>query len=232
MDTRRDRQRAALTSEIKSTAQRLMAEHGTAGVSLRLIARELGMSAPSLYHYYASYDALITALLVDAFNALADELERHTEGQLPAAQRVLNVTLAFRSWALRHPIDFQLIYGNPIPGYQAPRELTVPAVVRSYTIIAQLLEAALAGSEQHGTAEFSCIPETVAAHLAQMKQENSYDISSYVLHATLVLWTRMYGCVMLELYNHLQASVGDTDAFYRAQMIQSLRAVGVELASP
>lgn len=230
MDTRRDRQRTALIAEIKDTARRLMAEHGTAGVSLRLIARELGMSAPSLYHYYASYDALITALLVDAFNALADELARAGDDHAqPPAEQLMTAAMAFRAWALQRPIDFQLMYGNPIPGYHAPREVTVPAVVRSYTIVAALLDAALAGDEQGVAAEFGTIPPTIVAHLSQLREQNNYEVSNHVLYATLVLWTRMYGCVMLELYNHLQPSVGDVDAFYRIQIVQTLRAAGVEI---
>lgn len=229
MSTRRDRQRIALIVEIKDTARRLMAEHGTAGVSLRLIARELGMSAPSLYHYYPAYDALITALLVDAFNALADELARAGETVQPPAEQLLSAALAFRTWALHRPIDFQLMYGNPIPGYHAPPEVTVPAVVRSYTIVGALLDAALAGDERGVAAEFCTIPPTIAAHLSQLREQNHYPVSNHVLYATLVLWTRMYGCVMLELYNHLQPSVGDVDMFYRIQIVQTLRAAGVEI---
>src|SRR5262245_85809 len=120
--TRREKQYAATSAEIKDTARRLMAEHGTAGVSIRAIARAMGLSAPSLYHYFPNRDELITALISDAFNALADELEQvrdRTAGT--AAERLMAVVLAYRSWALAHPLDFQLIYGNPIPGYVAPR---------------------------------------------------------------------------------------------------------------
>lgn len=227
METRRERQRVALAAEIKQTARRLMAEHGTAGVSLRLIAREIGMSAPSLYHYYPSYDALVTALLVDGFNALADELAQRAASQPAPAQALQAVIVGFRGWALQHPIDFQLLFGNPLPGYQAPREVTVPAVVRSYVILAGALHAALPGGSP-AMAERAAIPAVILEHLEQLREQHAYTVGPDVLYATLSLWTRMHGCVMLELYHHLQPAVGDVDAFYRSEMTQALRILGIE----
>ena len=114
--------------EIKETARGLMAINGTAGLSLRAIAREMGMTAPALYHYYASLNDLITALILDAFTQLADTLE--TTAADPAlttvAERLTAVANANRQWALDHPLDFQLIYGNPIPDYEQPADITYP----------------------------------------------------------------------------------------------------------
>ena len=132
--TRREKQHISTQEEIKQVARRLMAEQGTAALSSRMIAREMGLTAPALYHYFASRDELITALIVDAFNALADALEeaRDEAATGSAREQLVQTLLTYRRWALEHPIDFQLIYGNPIPGYEAPRELTVPAAERGF----------------------------------------------------------------------------------------------------
>src|SRR3954454_14822783 len=139
--TRREQQYAATSAEIKDIARRLMAEHGTAGLSIREVAREMRMTAPALYHYFANRDALITALILDAFNALADALEqaRADAATYTPVQQLKAVLIGYRAWALAHPIDFQLIYGNPIPGYEARREVTVPAVARGFQVIIELM---------------------------------------------------------------------------------------------
>lgn len=226
--TRREHQRAATGEEIKAVARKQMAEHGTAGVSLRQIARAMEMSAPSLYHYFENYDALITALIVDAFNDLADTLEQAADASADAEpqEQLLALAQAYRGWALQHPIDFQLIYGNPIPGYSAPRERTVPAVVRSYVTLAKVVGLA---AEQHSEELVAALgerPASVEAHLAAMRAQYDYPVSPAVLYATVVLWTQMHGIITLELYHHLQPTVGDVDAFYQAQVRHTLQTLG------
>lgn len=221
--TRRERQYAATGQEIKAAARSLMAEHGTAGVSLRAIARAMEMSAPSLYHYFPSYDDLITALISDAFNALADELER-VRGQAagPATDRLLAVALAYRDWALAHPIDFQLIYGNPLPGYVAPREATVPAATRSFVVFAGLIAEALAGGAHAPTAGEQLVPAELRAHLAALREADGYDVPLAALYLATVGWTRIHGIIMLELFNHIQPVAGDVALFYRIQIADLL----------
>ncbi|MBZ0286445.1 MAG: WHG domain-containing protein, partial [Anaerolineae bacterium] len=122
---------------IKAIARRHMAEQGTAAVGLRAIARDLDMTAPALYRYFPSLDDLITALIVDAYNANADAMAEADAAQPPTdyLARLLAALNAYRDWALAHPVDFQLIYGNPIPGYHAPAEITIPAARRNFAVM-------------------------------------------------------------------------------------------------
>ncbi|MBC8078325.1 MAG: TetR/AcrR family transcriptional regulator, partial [Chloroflexales bacterium] len=169
--SRRERQREATSDEIKQVARQQMAEEGTAGLSLRGIARQMGLSAPALYRYYPSRDELITALIVDAFHALGDatqaaQVHMHTSDY---AGRFLAMTVGYRQWALDHPVDFALIYGNPIPGYHAPAEVTTPAVRRSTAPLVNLLnESWLAGAMAPLD---RAISPTVEAHLAGWAQQ-------------------------------------------------------------
>jgi AcrR family transcriptional regulator len=113
--TRRERLRAATTSEIKQIARQQMAQKGAAALSLRAIAREMGMTSPALYRYFASRDDLVTALIVDAYNSLADALEAARHGCPPTdhKQRLLEMGLAYRNWAISHAQDYTLIFGTP-----------------------------------------------------------------------------------------------------------------------
>ena len=103
----------SMEAQIKAVARQQMADHGTAGLSLRGIGREMGISAPAIYNYYPRLDDLITALIVDAFNALADAIEAAEAGTPgeTCGQKILAMCLAYRQWAVEHPVDFQLIYG-------------------------------------------------------------------------------------------------------------------------
>src|SRR5262249_52475144 len=126
--SRRERFRQFTIAEIKQEAARQLAEQGAAGLSLRAVARELGMVSSALYRYFASRDELITALCVDAYTSAADALVIARD-ELPAddhAGRWLAVCHAYRTWALHNTSQFALIFGTPIPGYQAPENITGP----------------------------------------------------------------------------------------------------------
>ena len=115
--TRRERLHDATIAEIKEVARRQMAEQGTAAISLRAIARAMGMTAPSIYRYFAGRDDVITALILDAYNAQADAIEHAVSASLEADARgrLQAAVFRYRDWALEHPAEYQLILGNPIP---------------------------------------------------------------------------------------------------------------------
>ena len=127
--TARERARAELTQEIKQEARRQLAAHGAQGLSLRAVARELGMVSSALYRYFPSRDELLTALIIDAYDALGEAAEAASAGR-PAADirgRLAATCHAVRDWALAHPHEYALIYGSPVPGYQAPQATIAPA---------------------------------------------------------------------------------------------------------
>jgi AcrR family transcriptional regulator len=232
---RREEQHASIREEIKGAARRLMEREGTAGISIRGIGRELDLTAPALYHYYPSREALITDLIVDAFNALAQSLEdnRGSAGGQPAAAQLLRVLLAYRAWALAHPLDFELIYGNPIPGYRAPEEITVPAATRSFVVIGALITRALEGSTLTPRLEYAAIPpefEAVMQAQADQLSGPGLRLLPLALYLTAVGWPRIHGIIMLELFNHIQPVVGDANAFYRIQIEDMMRSMGILVA--
>jgi AcrR family transcriptional regulator len=227
--SRRDRQREATLKEIKVVARRQMAAEGTAALSLRSIAAEMGLTAPALYRYYANRDELITALIVDAFNGLADAMAAGDEAAPTTdyTARVHGIVTAYRRWALDHRADFQLIYGNPIPGYIAPREVTVPAVVRGFVIICRALAEALEAGRLTINPDAQTIPAPVITHFEAMIAREGYSVPPVVLYLGIRGWTRLHGLIVLELYGHLGPSVGDADAFFAHEMSALLRDLGL-----
>ena len=167
----RIRERGATSEEIKSVARRQMAEHGTAGLSLRGIAREMGITAPAIYNYYPRLDNLITALIVDAFSALADAMdaaEAGTGSERPY-DNVMALCLAYREWALAHPTTFQLLYGSPIPGYRAPEEVTIPLGRKPFLGLFRWFIRAYQAGELVIPPEYEAVPPAMSAGIANWR---------------------------------------------------------------
>lgn len=219
--TRREKLRQITIDEIKSLARLQMAEGGTASLSLNAIAKQMGMSGPALYRYFESRDALITALIVDAYQDLADILEETAArfaGQ-PARECLLEVLLSYRRWALDHPVDFQLIFGNPIPGYQAKETVTAPTTGKVFAPILRILEQAYQ-QENRPYPEFleSIPPDQLHIRMPQSLLDFQPSLPEKVVYIGIVSWYHMHGMIMLELSNHIQPLVSDPAAFYRFEI--------------
>jgi AcrR family transcriptional regulator len=231
MPRQRDEQQHEQTrQQILTIAREQMTLHGTAGLSLRAIARELDVTAPAIYRYFDRLDDLITALIADAFHALADALEAARDNCPSAnpAERLMVVLLAYRQWALEHPIDFQLIYGNPIPGYVGPREITVPAVVRSFVVIVGLIHEVMQAQHITPPPPYHAVPDALFAHMRTLIEDQNYPVSELEVYLGIVGWTQMHGIIMLELFNHLQPTVGDVDVYYRLQIANMFQLMGIK----
>ena len=222
----------ATSSKIKATARQLMAAQGSAGLSLRAIARMMDLTAPALYHYFASLDELITALIVDAFTSHATYVRQARDcaanaGQ-PYSRQLFAATQAYRAWALENPQDFGLVYGNPIPGYVAPTDTTTPAARSIGAVFLETLVAAAAAGDFAVPQGYRQIPPTVLAHYQQ--NFGMDDTTSQIFHLMNYMWGMIHGLVSLEIYNHAAPVVGDTDAFFAQAMRQLLTTVGVNSA--
>jgi len=227
--SRRDRMRDLTIAEIKATARQQMAESGTAAISLSAIARAMEISAPALYRYFASRDDLVTALIVDAFTALADAIEAAELAVQSEAcgPKIQASCLAYREWAITHPVDFQLIYGNPISGYVAPADITVPLARRPFDGLLRLFLEAYQTGELVVPAEYAPVPAGVSAHFATWLPKAIHDFPDALLCLITSGWARIHGMVMLELFEHLGPVVGDSAAFYRYELGAFLQQLGM-----
>lgn len=218
--TRREKFRQITIDEIKSIARLQMAEGGTASLSLNAIARQMGMSGPALYRYFENRDALLTALIVDAYHDLAAALEETAARFADQTSRecLKQVLLTYRRWALDHPVDFQLIFGNPIPGYQAEEALTAPSAGKVFAPILGILERAYRLEKRAYPAFLAEIPAQLQAGLAVSLRENQPDLPREIVYIGIVGWYHIHGMIMLEIFHHIQPLVNDPALFYQYEI--------------
>jgi AcrR family transcriptional regulator len=228
MTAPREQTRLATIAQIKAIARQQMADDGTAAISIRGIAREIGVTAPAFYRYYDSRDALITDLILDGFNGLADAVEAARDGAGPGlAPRLLAMAKAYRRWALEHPVDFELIYGNPIPAYSAPSDVTVPAAARPFVAIGEVFAEGYESGAITPPPEYTALPSAVEAHLAAMIARDGYRTEPLVLCMTVCIWDVVHGIVMLELFGHIGPVVGALDAYFERRVLLQLAHMGL-----
>ncbi|CAO5245566.1 Transcriptional regulator [Frankia sp. AgKG'84/4] len=230
--SRRERLRAQTVRDIKEIALRHMAAGGAAALSLRAIAREMGMTAGALYSYYDTRDDLITALIVDVYENLARSLEaaRRTHPDDPVGQLVA-VGVTYREWAVANPPEFQLVYGDPIPGYQVPEDgAELAAEHRACGVLIRIvaaawpqLAAARPASTRPAPGETGPGPRSYAwsdfrPDFAAMARESFPDLPADAGALSLRLWGRLHGLVALEVYGHLRPQVNDPARLYRDEL--------------
>lgn len=230
MTSRRERQRKELIAEIKTTAKELMAESGTAGVSIRAIAKKIGMTPPAIHYYFKTVDDLITALLIDGFEALVTFQSQTVAKNKdePFAVQFYEYAQAFRRWALENQIEFQLIYGNPIPGYSQPIEQTYPPARKGFALFAGLIDQAIQAGALMPPKRYQSAASSLSAPLAELQMHAGHQHDPAVLYITAAMWSRFHGLVTLELYNLIQPVVGDTSIFFHLEICHALHEMGVE----
>lgn len=231
---RRERQHDNIREEVKTIARQHMAAQGTAALSLRAIARDMELSAPALYRYFPSRDDLITALIIDAFRSQAAMLHKAVQGvpEHDPLGRMAAFMLAYRDWALTNRVDFQLIYGNPIPDYHAPAEITSPEAQHSMSAGVIAFQGAISAGALVPPPEYATIPPELCANIIDQSALYDSAVSPIALYLGMMAWGLGHGLVMLELFGHLQPTISDTAAFYRLQVEDLIRRMGGVRGSP
>lgn len=221
---RRVRARAELTEQIKDVARRQLAETGSAGLSLRAVARELGMVSSAVYRYFPSRDELLTALIVDAYTAIGEHAAATEAGVRPTdlSGRWLAVCRATRGWAIEHPHEYALIFGSPVPGYQAPADTIDPAARIPLLLLAILTDAAAAGRTPSVRV---AIPRTLHPDLKRLREQAAPGLTDRYLARAVLAWSQLIGLISFELFGHLHNVITDYAAHFDFQM----RSVGQEL---
>lgn len=216
--------RAAITEEIRAVARRHFAADG-ANLSLRAVARDVGMVPSALYRYFPSRDALLTALITDAYDALASAATA-AEAAVPRRQlrfRWLALCHAVRTWALDNPTEYALIYGSPIPGYAAPPDTVAPASRVILTLIGILFDGAAAGL--YSAAPSRPLPAPAAADLRRLMSRWpgsppawSEPSPESVLAIAFTLWTQLFGLVSFEVFGRLNDMIEARQEYFDHQI--------------
>lgn len=214
--TRRDRLRTETTAEIKQAAWAELQDAGVQDLSLRGVARRLGMAPSALYRYFDSRDELLTALIIEAYSALGDELERRyrraTKRRGTTAHEVfLEVARAYRKWALAHALEYKLIFGTSIPGYTGT-EQTTEASMRSSGVLLRVMADLV---RQQGLADIwqeDLAPE-VRTKLQAWSDTLAEPLPPEALRAALTCYATLHGAINLEIYSHLPSKMASEEMF-------------------
>jgi AcrR family transcriptional regulator len=206
----RARVRAELTREIVEAARRQLATEGAAGLSLRAVARELGMASSAVYRYFASRDELLTALIVDAYNAIGAAAEE-AEAAVPRADlrdRLRATCRAARGWALAHPHEYALVYGSPVPGYAAPETTIEPAARVGMLLCRVVADGVAAGTvapEPDGRGAGAVLAPGLAERLG---------LPPALAPRVITVWSSLYGAIGFEVFGQTHGVVADNAAYF------------------
>ena len=210
-----------LAEAIKNSAWDQISKNGAAALSLRAIARDLGITAPAIYNHFQRRDDLVTALIVDAYTSLGKSQQTAIEN-LPVLDiegRFTALGTAYREWAITYPQRYQLIFGTPIPKYEAPENITLPAATEA---LVPLLETFQAFSDENRLRLDQVNPLTVELEaMLTAWQAVAEGIALEVLYAVLVTWSRVHGLVSMEIGNHFPSYITDPGEIFK-QEIQNL----------
>jgi AcrR family transcriptional regulator len=212
--TARDFARIELTRAILSRARAQLAEVGPGELSVRQIARELGMASSAVYRYYPSRDHLITALLIQCYDESGAAVEA-AEAGVPRHQlrkRWTATASALRDWALSNRNEYALLYGSPVPGYAAPADTVGPATRTPRVFLALMADA----EEQAAPlgAPALPVPRKERAALAPIAASIGRPVSDERLVRAMMAWPMLIGQLTLELFGHLHKGVLDHDAHF------------------
>lgn len=211
-----------LQEAIKEIAWKQIAEYGAPALSLRAIARELKITAPAIYNYFPERDALVTALIFDAFTSFGDwQLEaRDSLPEDDLGGRMKAIGLAYRDWAHAYPQRYQLIFGTPIPGYKGPVDKIFPSSARSLSALVSVVE----GLRVAGKLNIDSFPKIKSEYKVSFEMWKTYGGEADVLSLSvaMVIWSRVHGIVSLEIGGNLPPFGAKGDSLYLYEL-ESIR---------
>jgi AcrR family transcriptional regulator len=225
---RREKKRTAALDEIRSTAWKQIGEMGAGALSLRGIAREMGVTAPALYRYYKDRDALVTALLMDAFTAFENAMERarDTCAANDHVGRFRAICKTYFKWAAENPQRYALLFGTPIPGYLFAEELG-PVAQRSFLVLQGVIGEAQAAGKITGEMTALPLPTSLKSRY-QLLKRMGMPYSPPATHLALSIWSMMHGVTSLYLYNYLTGFLEENvEEFVEFEIEKMVRVLGV-----
>jgi AcrR family transcriptional regulator len=232
--SRRERVRAGTLAEIRASARHLLVAEGPHSVTLRAIAREMGMTAPALYRYYSSREDLLEGVCAELYDELTVLLAQEVARPGPAGEVLLRMARTFRDWAVAHPAEFGLIFGSPVPDEgdedaSPPHQAAMRFAGVWLTVFFRLWR------EQpfpvRSDAEIpAALVEQLSAYRATLADQLGPDVLNLpigAMHVFLESWTQLYGVVALETFNHLHFCLSDVAPFFDLFMVRVGQALGI-----
>lgn len=223
--TRRARVREATVAEIKTTARGLLVQDGISALTVRAIAREMGLTAPALYRYFAGHEELVTAVCQDILDEITETIEaaRDTVGSEDPVGRLMAACRAFRTWSLAHRREFQLTFASPVD-----RAAVAPGDVEIGASFGAVFHGLFAEMWAHGpfpVPDESDLPPALVEELRRFSARVGSQLPLGVLVSYLGGWVRLYGAVTIEVFGHLGFALADPEPMFEAMLADMRRAL-------
>lgn len=231
--TRRERLRAATKKELIEAARRLLSEEGLEAITLRAIARDLGMTPPSIYHYFSNLEDLISHMVSGIYADVTDHVQAAARSHERPNESLFASARAFRSWAMDNPREYALIFGTPIPGFDVYEDTATSASGRRFgetflRLFLQLLE-----SDALPVVPDSEIDPALRDQLESYRRNLGVDdLPLGVLFAMVKCWERLQGCVSLEAFGHFRFVLQDAEPLFEDMLNEISRLWGIAYVPP
>lgn len=215
---KRQETRDRVERQIIELGRRHLVTDGAAGLSLRAIARDLGMVSSAVYRYVASRDELLTLLLIDAYSELADTVDRAHSAALGSwREELVAIARAARQWAVDHPASWALLYGSPVPGYHAPRARTVGPGTR---VVGALFEAIAAGIAADDIPQTNvAATQPLSSDFDRLRAEFAFPGDDSAVAKCFLLWAGLVGAISLEVFGQYGAdTLTEPEAVFDTQV--------------
>jgi AcrR family transcriptional regulator len=225
----RERARAEITSEIVRAGRDQLAIDGAPALSLRAVARELGMVSSAVYRYVANRDELLTLLIIEAYDALGAVVEA---AATPApdrspAERFVAAGRAVRAWAVANPHQYALLYGSPVPGYEAPQDTIGPASRVTLALVGIVADAHRDGVLRPPDGPPTELPADLRGDLTAVREATGSDLTDDVIVAMIAAWTQLFGMVSFELFGQTRNVIHAHAALFEATLARMTAVIGL-----
>jgi len=220
---------------IVSTARDYLTKAGAAALSLDAVAAEAGLTVEQVQTCLAHRNDLLTALIIDAYDASGAAMEQadlaaQQRGEGPGA-RFLAAARALRAWSLANQAEFALIYGSPVPGYDAPGDTVAPAS-RTPAALARIVSAALEGGQLSAPRQAIPGPPLVTADAVALFGEVPPEPFADLIERGIVLWASLIGLLAFQVFNRTHDSVQDQAGFFDYAVAVIAESIGLAVPSP
>lgn len=212
---------------IMSAARRQLAEVGPVNLSVRAVARDVGVVSSAVYRYVGSRDELLTLLITEAYDSLGEHTERAvtTTTRRAPVERWVAAATTIRSWALDHRHEYALLYGTPVPGYEAPPDTSIAGTRVSRALLGIVRDAWAAGDVDPPPGPH--VKRSLAADLALLRRNVDLPVPDAVVVRTIAAWTQLFGLLTFELFGQTRRLVEHHAELFRSASEAMARQIGL-----